>query len=63
MTESSKLEQKKIGLLRYVIERIFCHHTMVEVFRIEVKDSLGYTIGINSLFICEECGKTKDIRI
>ena len=54
---------KKIGIFRYVIERMFCHHAMEETFRVEVKDGMGYVVGINATLVCKNCGKTKDIRI
>ena len=50
-------------LFRYIIERMFCHHQMIETFRVELKDNNGYTVGINAVLVCSECGSTKDIRI
>jgi len=43
--------------------RIFCHHKLEEVQKLEIKDKLGNTVEIRVIYMCKECGKLKTTQI
>lgn len=49
----------KQSILRFIVEKLWCHHKMEIVEKLTIHNVKGDVVGTKILLLCPHCGKTK----
>lgn len=60
---NSCLSHNKFNTIKYIVEKVFCHHDLKIISQVNIKDESINIIGVNILLVCDKCGRTKIRRI